>query len=144
MKAHPYLNFPDGKTEEAFRFYAAAFGNELENLTRFGDMPMPGSELSPEDAQRIMHVRLPLGGDAMLMGSDVLDGMHGPVVMGSNVYVSLHPSTRDEADRLFAGLAEGGEVEMAMMDAPWGDYYGSFRDKYGVLWMINVEGAAAG
>jgi PhnB protein len=143
MKAHTYLNFPDGKTEEAFRFYAAAFGNELESLTRFGDMPMGDVEMSEEANNRIMHVRLSLGGDAVLMGSDIIDGMNDPVVIGNNYYVSLHPTTRAEADRLFAALADGGSIEMAMMDAPWGDYWGAFKDKFDVQWMINVEGAAA-
>jgi PhnB protein len=144
MKAATYLNFPDGKTEEAFRFYAAALGNDLESLTRFSDMPMPGVEL-PEDAKnRIMHVRLLLGGDAYLMGSDIIEGMNDPVVMGNNFHISLHPSTREEADRLFASLSDGGSIEIAMMDAPWGDYYGSFKDRFGVQWMIDVEGSAAG
>jgi PhnB protein len=142
MKAHTYLNFPDGRTEEAFRFYASAFDKDLENLTRFGDMPMPGVEMPEEAKNRIMHVLLPLGDDAALMGSDVIDGMNAPVVMGNNFYISLHPATKEEADRLYGALAEGGEIEMAMMDAPWGDYWGSFKDKFGVQWMINVEGAA--
>lgn len=142
MKAHTYLNFADGKTEEAFRFYSSAFGTELEHLTRFSDMPMPGVEMPEEVMNRIMHVRLSLGGSAVLMGSDTIEGMNDPVVMGNNFYVSLHPTTREEADRLFAALGEGGKVEMAMMDAPWGDYWGAFRDKFGVQWMINVEGAA--
>lgn len=143
MKAHTYLNFPDGKTEEAFQFYASAFGNELESLTRFGDMPMGDVEMSEEANNRIMHVRLSLGDDAVLMGSDIIDGMNDPVVIGNNYYVSLHPTTRAEADRLFAALSDGGSIEMAMMDAPWGDYWGAFKDKFDVQWMINVEGTAA-
>ncbi|MEJ2753659.1 MAG: VOC family protein [Chloroflexota bacterium] len=140
MQAHTYLNFPDGKTEEAFRFYAGAFGSELEMLTRFEDMPMPGFELPAEAAKRIMHVRLPMGDGAAIMGSDIIEGVNAPVVMGNNFYVSLHPETREEADHVFAALSEGGDVEMAMADAPWGDYYGSFTDKFGVQWMIDVMG----
>lgn len=144
MKAATYLNFPDGRTEEAFRFYAGAFGTELESLTRFGDMPMEGFEPPEEAKDRIMHVRLSMGDGAYLMGSDIIDGMNDPVVMGNNFYVSLHPDTREEADRLFDSLSDGGTVEMGMMDAPWGDYYGAFKDKFGVQWMIDVEGANAG
>ena len=77
MKAHTYLNFPNGKTEEAFLFYADAFGSELEMLTRFEDMPVPGFELPAEAAKRIMHVRLPLGdgsGDQVLMPVSISPG----------------------------------------------------------------------
>jgi PhnB protein len=77
------------------------------------------------------------------MGSDIIERMNDPVVMGNNFYISLHPTTRAEADRLFAALADGGKIEMAMMDAPWGDYWGAFKDKFGVQWMIDVQGAAA-
>jgi len=59
------------------------------------------------------------------------------LTVGNNNYISLHPDSREEADRLFAGLSQGGEIEMPMEDQFWGDYFGSFKDKYGVCWMIN-------
>ena len=93
----------------------------------------------PEEAKnRIMHVALPVGND-LLMGSDVFPGQ--PFVQGNNNYISLFPESREEADRLFGALSEGGEVEMPMADQFWGDYFGSLKDKFGVYWMINYNSA---
>ncbi len=71
------------------------------------------------------------------MGTDVPESMGFPFVQGNNVHICLHPDTRGETDRLFAAISEGGKVEMAMAEQFWGDYYGSFADKYGINWMIN-------
>ncbi len=61
------------------------------------------------------------------------------LIQGNNVYIFINPDNKKEADRLFSALSAGGEVEMAMADQPWGDYYGSFADKFGVRWMINYH-----
>jgi PhnB protein len=58
---------------------------------------------------------------------------------GNTLYISLHPDSREEADRLFKGLSEGGTVEMPMEDQFWGDYFGSFVDKFGIGWMVNYN-----
>lgn len=58
------------------------------------------------------------------------------VTMGNNTYIDLEPDTRAEADALFAKLSEGGRIEMPMQEMFWGDYFGSFKDKFGVQWMI--------
>lgn len=55
---------------------------------------------------------------------------------GNNIYINLEPDTRTESDRLFAALSAGGKVEMPLQVMFWGDYFGSFTDKYGVQWMI--------
>jgi len=138
MLHNAYLNFED-QTEEAFTFYAKALGGELQQLTRFGDMPYPG--MTDEDAKRIMHVRLPLGGGQFLMGSDMHEGFGKKLVVGNNVYVALHPETVEEGKRIFGALSDGGAVEAPFAPAPWGDHWGAFRDRFGVLWMINVAGA---
>lgn len=138
MHHNAYLNFED-KTEEAFNFYAAALGKPLEQLTRFGDMPYPG--MTDTDAKRIMHVRIPLGNGQFLMGSDMHEGFGKKLIMGNNIYVSLHPDTVEEGERLFAALSEGGQVEAPFGPAPWGDHWGAFNDRFGVLWMINVAGS---
>lgn len=135
MKVNPYLNFA-GNAEEAFEFYRSVFGGEFSSAVRFGDMPMEGLEVAPEDQNKMMHISLPVGENA-LMASDVVGGTGGTLVVGNNNYVSLHPDSRAEADRLFNGLSEGGNVEMPMGDQVWGDYFGSFSDKFGVYWMIN-------
>ncbi len=137
-KVHVYLNFA-GETEEAFNFYKSVFGGEFSNLTRFSDMPMEGVSISDEEKNRIMHVSLPIGDGEVLMASDTLESLGQELVRGNNVYVSLHPTSKEEADRLFNGLSAGGSVEMPMADQVWGDYFGSFTDRFGVNWMINYS-----
>ena len=132
---NPYLNF-DGNCEEAMRFYAKAFRAQLGPVNRFKDMPMPGAELSHAEQDRVMHVAFPVGPGA-LMASDIVPSMGHTLNVGNHNIVSIHPDSREEADRLFAALSEGGEVDMPMGDAPWGDYFGAFKDRYGVSWMIN-------
>ena len=63
----------------------------------------------------------------------------GNFIKGTNVYLSLHPDSKEEADRLFKELSKGGKVEMPMEDQFWGDYFGSFTDKFGIKWMINYS-----
>lgn len=134
-----YLNF-NGKAEEAFAFYKSIFGGEFTGgINRFGDMPagdgMP--VLNEKDKNLIMHVELRIMGGFRLMGCDVPESLGFNLVMGNNIHLNLEPSSREEADRLFHSLSEGGKVEMPMQDTFWGAYYGSFRDKFGVQWMIN-------
>jgi PhnB protein len=138
-----YLNFAN-RTEEAFRHYASVFGTELGGIHRFKDIP-PSPEappLSAELGELVMHIELPLLGGHMLMGTDAPEPMGFKVVQGNNVYINLEPDTRTEADRLFAGLSEGGKVEAAMADMFWGAYYGSCVDKFGVQWMVNCTAKA--
>ncbi len=141
-KLNPYLNF-DGNCEAAFNHYKKVFGGEFagQGVMRFGDMPvcdeMP--PLAEEHKNRVMHVSLPIGSE-LLMGSDIMPGFgNGPFKIGDNTYVSIHPASREEADRLFKELSEGGEIEMPMEDQFWGDYFGSFRDRFGISWMVNFS-----
>ncbi len=78
----------------------------------------------------------------MLMGTDAPESMGFKLQQGNNVYISLHPDTRADTDRIFNALAEGGTVEMALQEMFWGDYYGSLKDKYGVQWMFNCTAKA--
>jgi PhnB protein len=137
-----YLNFK-GQTEEAFTFYKSVFGTEFDGngIMRMGDVPPSEDMPGPSDAEKnlVMHVSLPILGGHLLMGSDVPESWGGPFTQGTNVYISLHPDTREEADSLFAALSEGGSVEQEMADMFWGDYWGATRDKYGVQWMVNVS-----
>jgi len=134
-KLNTYLNFP-GNTEEAFNFYKSVFGGEFAAVIRFKDMPMGDIKLAEQDANKIMHIGLPIGQE-MLMATDALESMGFKVNMGNNSYIMVHTDTKEEADRIFNALSAGGKVEMAMADQPWGDYYGSFWDKYGVGWMVD-------
>lgn len=136
MQLNAYLNFP-GHTEEAFNFYKSVFGGEFATLQRFKDTPH-GAEMSAEEQEKLMHVALPVG-DNMLMGSDALESMGQKTTMGNNMSLSLHPKTKEEADRIFKGLSEGGQVTMPLADTFWNAYFGMLTDKFGIQWMINVD-----
>lgn len=137
MKVNPYLNF-DGQAEEAFIFYKSVFGGEFTGNMKMKDAP--GTEnLTESEKNRTMHISLPIGKDNLLMASDILPSMGHKLTKGNNNYISLHPESKAEADRLFNGLSEGGVIEMAMADQFWGDYFGSFIDKFGICWMINFN-----
>lgn len=135
-KVHTYLNFA-GNAEEAFEFYRSVFGGEFSSRVRFQDMPMQGVDIPDQDQDKMMHIALPIGDDDILMASDALESLGQQLSQGDNVYVSLHPDSREEADRIFSSLSQGGEVEMPIADQVWGDYFGSFKDKFGVRWMVN-------
>ncbi len=133
-----YLTF-DGNCEEAFNFYKNAFGVEFSFLGRFKDMP-PTEGIPPvaeNQAERVMHVSLPLDGKTVIMGSDS-GGEWGPKLeVGNNFSVSINTDTKDEAKRLFNQLSAGGKVNMPMQSTFWGDYFGTFTDKFGINWMVS-------
>lgn len=133
-----YLNFA-GNAEEAFYFYRSVFGGEFKTLMRFKDMPMEGINVSNEDENKIMHIALPIGSNSVLMGTDVLESLGQSLNQGNNVHISIHPDSKQEADRIFNALSAGGMVEMPIEDQPWGDYYGSFKDVFGIQWMVNYS-----
>lgn len=136
-----YLNFTN-QTEAAFTFYQSIFGSEFEGgIRRFGDMPpQEGMPPLPEEAKNlVLHVSLPITGGHKLMGSDAPEHMGFTINKGNNVYISLDLDSKEEADRLFQRLTEGGVVEMAMTDMFWGAYWGSCVDKFGIKWMFNYD-----
>lgn len=135
---NPYLNFP-GNTEEAFTFYQSVFGGEfVGGISRFKDTP-EADKLSKEEQEKVMHIALPVGNGQMLMATDALESMGQSVTVGNNMYISIHPESKAEADRLFKGLSEGGEIEMDLQDTFWGGYFGSFTDKFGINWMVHYQ-----
>lgn len=136
-----YLNF-ERETEEAFAFYKKVFRTEYEGpIHRMGDAPpQPGQPpLAETDKDLVMNVTLPLIGGVRLMGTDAPESMGFKLNKGNNVYINLEVDSREEADRLFNELSEGGEIEMKMQDMFWNAYFGSFKDKFGVGWMINFD-----
>jgi PhnB protein len=137
-KLHSYLNFP-GNAEEAFGFYRSVFGGEFSSVVRFKELPIEGVTIPKDDEDKIMHIGLPIGDDSILMASDVLESLGQKLAEGNNVYVSVHPDTREEADRIFKALSEGADLEMPIADQAWGDYFGSLKDKFGVQWMVDYS-----
>lgn len=135
-----YLNF-SRNTEEAFNFYKSVFGGEFTNdgVARFKDIPHSDGvpPMAEADKNLVMHIELPITGGHILMGSDAPESMGFKLTMGNNVHINLEPDTRDEANRLFKGLSAGGKVTMELQEMFWGAYFGSFTDKYGVMWTVN-------
>jgi len=134
---NPYLNFA-GNTEEAFNFYKSVFGGEFLALQRFKDTP-EADKIPEHERDKIMHVALPIGKGNILMATDALESMGQKLTMGNNFYITIQPESKQEADRFFNSLSAGGKVEMPMRDEFWGAYFGAFRDKFGVQWMINYD-----
>lgn len=136
-KMNPYLNF-DGTAEAAFTFYKSVIGGEFPAIHKIGEAP--GTENLPADEKnRVMHISLPIDAHTTLMASDIIPSAGHKLVEGNNVHISLHPESREEADRLYNGLSAGGTIEMALQDTFWGAYFGSFKDKFGIQWMINFD-----
>jgi len=132
---NPYLNF-DGQAEEAFNFYKSIFGGEFIFLKKIGDAP-DSEQFSEEERNRVMHVALPINEHTILMASDCVPSAGHVLNSGNNIYINISAESREEADRLFSGLSNGGTIEMPMEDQFWGDYFGSFKDKFEIQWMIN-------
>jgi PhnB protein len=71
------------------------------------------------------------------MATDAIDEMGHHLTPGNNFYICISPDNKDEADRLYKGLSNGGKVGTALQDMFWGAYYGDFTDRFGIKWMIN-------
>ncbi len=140
MQLNTYLHFEDN-CREAFDFYRSVFGGEFSFIVTFAegpeDMPVPDGEKG-----RIMHVSLPIG-DSVLMGSDSTSIFGPPPNVGDNCSISVDTESKEETDRLFAGLSVGGNVAMEPQDMFWGAYFGMCTDKFGINWMISFETSAA-
>lgn len=135
-----YLTF-DGNCEAAFDFYKSVFGGEFPYVGRFGEMP-PGEDgkgVTEEEANRIMHISLPISKETILMGSDTGGEWAANYRPGNNFSISVNAENRGEADTLFAGLSAGGQVTMPLADMFWGAYFGSLTDKFGINWMVNYD-----
>ena len=134
---NPYINF-NGNTEEAFNFYKSVFGGEFAMIIRFKDMPNPEHPVAEHEANKIMHIALPIGRN-VLMANDVPEFM-GKVNENENrSKISVSAESKEEADKIFNGLSAGGTIEMPIQDSPWGSYFGMFRDKYGIEWMVDFD-----
>jgi PhnB protein len=132
---NPHINF-NGNAEEAFNFYKSVFGGEFAKIIRFKDISSPEYPISENEANKIMHIALPIG-ENILMANDVPESM-GQVNENENrSKISISAESREEAEKLFSGLSAGGNIEMPIDDSPWGSYFGMFRDKFGIEWMVD-------
>ena len=134
---NPHINF-NGNAEEAFTFYKSIFGGEFLNIMRFKDLSSPEFQVAENKANKIMHIALPIGSN-VLLANDVPKSM-GPTNENENrSKISISAESRDEADKIFTGLSAGGTIEFPIGESPWGSYFGMFRDKYGIEWMVDFD-----
>ena len=134
---NPYINF-NGNAEEAFNFYKSVFGGEFARIIRFKDISSAEYPVAEKEANKIMHIALPIGKN-ILMANDVPEFM-GKVNENENrSKISISAESRAEADKLFSGLSSGGNIEAPVGDSRWGSYFGMFRDKFGIEWMVDFD-----
>jgi PhnB protein len=140
-----YLNFM-GNTEEAFNFYRSVFGTEfLAPIARIGDMPADPNQPAVSDAEKnmVMHVELPILGGHVLMATDMLESQGHALRLGNNVTINLELEDRLETERLFGLLSDGASDAFGLSDMPWGAYWGTCQDRFGVRWMFNCSESSA-
>lgn len=131
---NPHINF-NGNAEEAFKFYQSVFGGEFTKIIRFQDLAGPEFPVAAHEMNKIMLIVLPIG-PTSLMANDVPEQMGRTNENENRSKISIQAESRAEADRLFSGLSQGGKVEFPMSDSPWSTYFGMFRDKFGIEWMV--------
>jgi PhnB protein len=134
---NPHINF-NGNAEEAFTFYKSVFGGEIAKIIRFKDIASPEFPVAENEANKVMHIALPIGKN-ILMANDVPEIMGKTNENENRSKISISTESKEEADKLFNGLSAGGNIEMPMANSPWGPYFGMFRDKYGIEWMVEFD-----
>ena len=130
-----YITF-NGFCEEAFLFYKSVFGGEFSYFGRFKDMPIT---CPPGEAEKIMHVSLPISKETAIMGSDSFEFFGNETIYGNNFSLSLNTESTEEADKFFNALSVGGKIIMPMENTFWNAYFGTLVDKFGVNWMVNFD-----
>jgi PhnB protein len=133
MKVQPYLFF-DGQAEEAAEFYRKALGAEVTMLMRFKESPDPGM-CAPGSENKVMHMSLRIGETTILASDGRCTGK--PNFQGFALTITA--ANVAEADRLFAALSEGGQVQMPLAKTFFSPRFGMVADRFGVSWMLIVE-----
>lgn len=134
---NPHINF-NGNAEEAFTFYRSVFGGDFSKIIRFKDLPGLEMELSENEANKLMHIELPIG-NSILMANDVPESMGRTNENENRSKISVSTESNEEAIYLFEGLSAGGQIEVPVEENPDGSCFGMFRDKYGIEWMVAFE-----
>ena len=134
---NPHINF-NGNAEEAFNFYKSVFGGEFAKIMRFKDLASAEFPVADNEANKIMHIALPIG-KSILMANDVPEILGRTNENENRSKIVISAESKEEADKLFNGLSAGGQIEMPISDSPWGSYFGMFRDKYGIEWMVDFD-----
>jgi len=135
---NPHINF-NGNAEEAFTFYRSVFGGEFTKVIRFKELSSPEFPIAEKEENKIMHIALPIGKSSMLMANDVPEIMGTTNENENRSKIVISAESKEEADHLFNGLSAGGQIEGPIGDSPWGTYFGCFRDKYGIEWIVEFD-----
>ncbi|MEO6347190.1 MAG: VOC family protein [Aquaticitalea sp.] len=135
---NPHINF-NGNAEEAFNFYKSAFHGEFSKIIRYKDFASHEFRVAEKEENKIMHSALPIGKCNMLMANDVPEILGKTNENENRSKIVITAESKEEADRLFNGLSAGGQIDGPIGDSPWGTYFGCFRDKYGIEWMVDFD-----
>ncbi|MFN0249279.1 MAG: VOC family protein [Kofleriaceae bacterium] len=133
-KLNPYLSFQNN-AREAMEFYKSVFGGTL-TISTFGESGMPHD---PTQGNLVMHSMLEAENGITFMGSDTPPGMPYRTG-GSSITMALNGDHDTELTMYFEKLSAGGKVGMPLNTAPWGDKFGSFTDRFGIEWLVNIAG----
>lgn len=131
MQLSAHLTF-NGNCREAFEFYAKVFGGRIATMMTWGESPL-AEHVSPAERNAIMHASLEISADT-LAGADVVGRPYVPL---QGVYMILEPQSVEDAQRVFAELAEGGSIVMPLEETFWALRYGMVTDRFGVSWEVN-------
>jgi PhnB protein len=134
---NPHINF-NGNAEEAFTFYKSVFGGEFTKIIRFKDISGPEFPVSDNEANKIMHIALPVGPN-FLMANDVPEAMGRTNENENRSKISISAESKEEAIMLFNGLSADGQIEVPIEESPDGSCFAMFRDKYGIEWMVDFN-----
>ena len=134
---NPHINY-NGNAEEAFNFYKTVFGGDFTKIIRFKELASDEFQVPENEANKIMHIALPIG-NTVLMANDVPEIMGRTNENENRSKIVITAESKEEADKIFNGLSVGGQIEMPISDSPWGTYFGMFRDKYGVEWIVDFD-----
>lgn len=128
----PYLFF-GGRCDEALDFYRSALGATIDIVMRFKDSPdpLPPGMLQPGFENKVMHTCFRVGNNAIMASDGCKEGSNF-----SGFSLSLSVQTEAEADRVFALLAEGGQIQMPLCKTFWSPRFGMLTDRFGVAWMV--------
>jgi PhnB protein len=128
----PYLNF-NGRCEEALEFYKKTIGIKVEFLMRFKDAP-DKSMISPGSEEKVMHCTFSLGSTNVMASDGRCDSAAG--FQGFNL--SLNVADAAAAEKAYAALSQGGNVEMPLTKTFFSPAFGMLKDKFGMMWMVHV------
>lgn len=134
---NPHINF-NGNAEEAFNFYKSVFGGDFVKIVRFKDISGPEYQVKEKELNKIMHIALPIGKN-LLIGNDVPEIMGRVNEKENRSKIAITADSREEASKLFKGLSEGGDIEVPNDNSNMSSFFGMFRDKFGIEWIVNFD-----